>query len=145
MMFLQEVVKEVANISNANTGWIIAISTIGGSLLSGILTYLFARKQNVASINNTEAETTKIKADTISLTIDKLIELTTKFKLAQDEYILLKDRFATLTREMEDFKDRVRDLIELLDVSLQEGDSAHSQIHNQVAKIKAEFLTMVEK
>lgn len=127
---------------------------LGGSLttIAGIIgTYLATRKKEEAVISltdaqteKTEAEVNKTKIDTISLTIDKLVELTTKFKLAQDEYILLKDKFAILSREFDDFKVMVQELLFLMDAILI-TEPANSPLRKHVDRIKTEFLTHIKQ
>lgn len=125
---------------------------LGGTLTTtaGIIgTYFATRKKEIASVHltgaqteKTAAETNKTKVDTISLTIDKLVELTTKFKLAQDEYILLRDKFAILSREFEDFKIMVQELLFLMDAILV-NETPDSPLRKHVERIKTEFLSHI--
>jgi Tfp pilus assembly protein PilE len=122
MFILFFLLQEVADKSERRSSgspvlWFALITTIITTILGPIVVPYFQslfKRVDKSAINKTDADIAKVDAEAEKIRIDnsralltQLIEITEKFKIAQEEYLKMKQSFLDLRSDVEDLLDLI--------------------------------------
>lgn len=123
------------------------------TIVAPILTYRYTKQPtDVISIGKTDAETDKIKTETVSQLIATVVDITQKFRVASDEYLAAKIKIADIQNDLEEVTEKldnltksnleretaVRDFLNTI-----EEECPNPMILSKVAAIKSRFFPTV--